>query len=606
MPVQDGNYRKLTKEEIKQRFEANLSSNLDATAQPGDLVTKQLDAEAETLARNQEEALQRVYNAAYLEDATGKELDKVVDVIGLSRDIAQPATGTVEFSRSTPAKSEYTIPTNLKVQTSGSNPIEFKTTEQNTLAKIDKFENGNLNNWEGDLSPFSVISTSKLSGTYALEVPSTDGSTIQTKRNTFTPGSTFTAEVYPNSDSVTGFQFARQDNSNYFECVLNESSQDLTLRLIEGGSVVSSSTNSSVNIPADSASYLEVRWGLYEDHEAVLYSTENRDNELCSVTFNEPKKWTDGTVGVASHDANATCLLDTFSTRSVIVNIEGIDTGTITNVGPDTIRTIPNGTPGVEQVRNTVATGNPNLDNTNFNAFVLGEETETDEELRERAFNTTSIGGAASFNAISTELRKVDGVQALTIYRNRKDSTVNGLPPHSFEPVVYGGSDEEIANVIFNTASIDSHDVGGVNGTKKTYTIQSDVSNDTEEIAWSRPESVTVNINLNIVVDDTYIGDAELRSIIVNYIGGTGIDGNFVTGLDVGEDIYTAVLKRKIVSPEENGIWEVDNLVIDSGTDGNDDTTTTTSGAEILAVADNEVAITNARDGSISISTTQK
>jgi hypothetical protein len=53
-------------------------------------------------------------------------------------------------------------------------------------------------------------------------------------------------------------------------------------------------------------------------------------------------------------------------------------------------------------------------------------------------------------------------------------------------------------------------------------------------------------------------------------------------------------------------VWEVDNISIDKDQDGTNDIETTTSGAEVLAVSNNEVALTNARDGSITITTTQK
>lgn len=606
MASQDSGYQKLTQEEIQNRLENALSDKLDTEAQPGDLITAQLKAEAETLAENQEEALERVYNSAYLADATGEELDKVVGVIGVTRQEATTATGTARFSRDTPAKSEYTIPRGSQIQADESEPLVFETTEKSALAEIDRFENGDLNKWNGDTGSVSVVATSNLSGSYVAELPATSGVRIETDRTDFKPGTTFTAEIYPSSGSVTGLQFGIQDSSNYFEAVVDEAAQDLKLRLVEGGSEVSLSDNTTASIPADSASYLEVHWGLYEDTEAVLYSTENRETELCSVTMSDSREWGAGPVAVLSKDSTATSQVDTLSTRSVVMNIESQDAGTKTNLGPDTIRVITESITGVEAVSNPVATGNPSNLNTDWNPFVLGEDRENDEELRERAFNTTSIGGSASVNAIDTEISRVDGVKALTLNRNREESTVNGLPPHSFEAIVYGGSDEDIARAIFKAEAIDSHDVGGINGNGASYIIQSSVTGDTEEINWSRPNKIDLNFTLDLIVDDTYVGDEEIRSAVTNYVGGTGLDGNFVNGLNVGEDVYSAVLKREVVGPDETGVWEVDSLTIDSGTDGTDDTTTTASGAEVLAVADNEVAITNARDGSITINTTQK
>jgi uncharacterized phage protein gp47/JayE len=606
MPLVDGEYKKLTKKEIKQRLENSLENKLDTTAQPGDLITKQLAAEAETLARNQEEALERVHQAAYLADATGKELDKVVDIIGLTRDKAKPATGVIELWRETPPASTYIIPKGSEIQTGGREPIQFELTEQTSLVYIDGFEANNLNNWEGDKSNFSILNSSEIEGNYLLQTPDGSDYSITTVDSNFSIGTTFTLNIKPDSGDVTAFRFGLQDQSNYFECTVDENAQDLSLALIEDDSEVTSSTNNSATIPTSNDSYLEITWGMYEDSKATLYETKSRDNELCSVTLSESREWKEGAFSVASLNSTTNALIDEITTRSVLANAEAVDTGVKTNLGPDTINNISGSITGVEQVNNPVATGKPTNSDMDFEPFAIGEDRESDEELRERAFDTTAIGGAATVNALKTELLNVDGVKALTLNRNRTENQKNGLPAHSFEAIVYGGTDEDIGNVIFNTASIDSHDVGGIHGTEATYDIQSNVTNSTETISWSRPVRANLNLTLDLIVDDTFVGETEIRSIIVNYIGGTGVDGEFVTGLDVGEDVYEAILKRKVVSPEETGVWEVDSLTIDSNDDGNDDTTTTASGADVLGVADNEVAITDARDGSITVNTTQK
>jgi hypothetical protein len=318
MPLVDGEYEKLTEEEIKERLENSLKEKLDVSANPGDLVTKQLEAEAETLAQNQEEAIQRVHQAAYLVDATGKELDKVVDIIGLERVDASPATGVVRLWRETPPTTTYTIPRGSKVQTGGSQPIGYEITEQNKLAYISGFESNNLDDWEKGTTDFSVINTEEMTGNYALEVPAKSGVNITKTDAEFTIGTTFNTDVKPSSGSVTTVRFALQDQSNYIECVLSENAQDLKLRLIEDGTTTASSDNSSATIPTGVKSHLEIEWGLYQDTKAVLYETKNRDVELCSVSLNENKEWTTGGISIASLDSTANCLVDELSTRSVL------------------------------------------------------------------------------------------------------------------------------------------------------------------------------------------------------------------------------------------------------------------------------------------------
>lgn len=598
MPVENDEYRKLTDDEIEARLKSALRDELDTSAEFGELVEKQLSAEAKTLAQNQEQALERVYEAAYLSDASGKELDKLVEIIGLERRSASSSTGTVKLSRSTPPKFNYTVPKGEVVQTGGTNSIQFETTQVGALEQIDSFESGTLDKWGGDVSSFSVNNGS-------LQIPSSANLSIYTENSEYRIGTTFVFSVNCGDGSSFGIQFGYQDQSNYYECEIDQASQDLYLRLVTEGTEDSISTNNSAEIPTGEI-YVEVTWGLYEDHTAEIYSTKERDNLLCSVSLNENTGWTAAPLSLSSADSDTSSSIHSVSTRAVHLNVEAVGSGPETNVGPRSISQFEGNPEGIESVTNPVATGNPDFVDTEGLQFVLGEQRETDEQLRERAYDSTSIGGAATASALDAELKKIEGVRSVKLNRNRESTETNGLPGHSFEAVVYGGTDQDIGRTIFETASIDSHDVGGVNGTKASYIVNTDVVNGTEEINWSRPERLTLDITLDLVVGDNYVGENEIRSIVAEYIGGTGLDGKFINGLSVGEDIYRAVLLREIVGPDETGVWEVDNVTIDKSGDGTDDITTTSSGAEVLSVGDSQVAVTNARDGSITINTTQK
>jgi uncharacterized phage protein gp47/JayE len=77
--------------------------------------------------------LEDAYYSGYLDYATGQSLDNVVALIGITRKAALKATGTVTFSRSSPASQDILIPSGTRVETSGSNPVQFKTTQAVTL-----------------------------------------------------------------------------------------------------------------------------------------------------------------------------------------------------------------------------------------------------------------------------------------------------------------------------------------------------------------------------------------------------------------------------------------------------------------------------------------
>lgn len=77
----------------------------------------------EIVAKREDELWQLVedaYYAGFIDFATGNSLDFLAALIGYKRREAKRATGTVTFSRSTPATSDIIIPAGTRVATSDS------------------------------------------------------------------------------------------------------------------------------------------------------------------------------------------------------------------------------------------------------------------------------------------------------------------------------------------------------------------------------------------------------------------------------------------------------------------------------------------------------
>ena len=94
-----------------------------------------------------------IYYSAFIDFATGKSLDYIAALIGYTRIAAAKATGTVTFSRSTPASEDIIIPAGTRVSTSDGSVV-FKTTQAVTLtagltsvdAQIEAVEPGSQGN----------------------------------------------------------------------------------------------------------------------------------------------------------------------------------------------------------------------------------------------------------------------------------------------------------------------------------------------------------------------------------------------------------------------------------------------------------------------------
>jgi hypothetical protein len=253
-------------------------------------------------------------------------------------------------------------------------------------------------------------------------------------------------------------------------------------------------------------------------------------------------------------------------------------------------------------------TGNNDFKDRNQENFVTGQNEETDEQLRERAEDAVTEGGAATHDAIVSELvNNTTGVSSVTIYENKTDTDntgSGGLPPHSFEVVVFGGDSTDVAQSIFDTKAVTSRDYGGVRGAEVTETVTSQANGQTRTISFSRPTDVSISMSLDLIINENYVGDTDIRDQIVQYIGGTQSNDSTVVGLGVGDDVRIDQL-QDIVVGDENGV-----IGLDQSVDGNPiettPTATTVDGLNVIEIGANEVATANATDATITVNTREQ
>jgi uncharacterized phage protein gp47/JayE len=154
-----------------------------------------------------------------------------------------------------------------------------------------------------------------------------------------------------------------------------------------------------------------------------------------------------------------------------------------------------------------------------------GEDRETDEQLRLRFRNGKFDRATNTLDAIYSALINLDNVSEVTIYEN--DTSVvdgNGVPAHSFLPIVSGGLSTDIANAIW-----DNKPVGILSYGNTTVSI-SDVQGFAHDISFSRPDPVVIYISMNITTDVNFPpnGNDAIKSALIEYF-----QANFGTGDDV-------------------------------------------------------------------------
>lgn len=163
---------------------------------------------------------------------------------------------------------------------------------------------------------------------------------------------------------------------------------------------------------------------------------------------------------------------------------------------------------------------------TNTLAAIEGRVEETDTELRVRRYESVGIIGASTERAIISNVKNLEGVLAAFVISNRTFTTdVDGRPAKSFEVVVEGGDEVEIAETIwaYHPAGIESY--GDVT---RTITDEDDLP---QTVKFSRPTTIHIKMEIDYTKYDE-------ESFIVS--GEQGIkDAAFLYGssLNIGVDV---------------------------------------------------------------------
>lgn len=146
----------------------------------------------------------------------------------------------------------------------------------------------------------------------------------------------------------------------------------------------------------------------------------------------------------------------------------------------------------------------------NQNDIDLGNEIETDTELRQRRSKSLQITGTSTVEAIRSRLLQVPDVTSATVTEN--DTNVvdgDGRPPHSFEAVVSGGTDDDVANEIWlvKPAGIETH-----GNTTVSITDSQNISHD---INFSRATDVYLHVRVTLTksTEIPYPADGDTQMI---------------------------------------------------------------------------------------------
>ena len=133
----------------------------------------------------------------------------------------------------------------------------------------------------------------------------------------------------------------------------------------------------------------------------------------------------------------------------------------------------------------------------------------------------------------------------------------------SLEVVTLGGAESDVASVVLENKP------GGIETFGDIVVDTQDSAGNTRTVAFSRPTSVPIYVDIELEVSPTFPadGDLQLEELIVSYIGGTDRDGNNVPGTNVGENvIHSRIIGEIYKIPGINDIVSLEIGIVDNPT----------------------------------------
>ena len=210
----------------------------------------------------------------------------------------------------------------------------------------------------------------------------------------------------------------------------------------------------------------------------------------------------------------------------------------------------------IEPLLNSVTYINTNYDGwfsvSNESETYVGRDYETASEVRQRYASAVFKNSVGMVESIKAALMELQDVTSVTIYENRTDEMVNGLKPHSFQAIVFGGDEEAIARTILNVAPL------GIDTNGDICVRIEDSEGAAQEVCFSRPHEVQIYVKVIIKEynEEVLPGDAidKIKNIVSEQI----------SKLSMGND----VIYQRLLGPIYSGVDGISYIECSVSKDG--------------------------------------
>ena len=212
-----------------------------------------------------------------------------------------------------------------------------------------------------------------------------------------------------------------------------------------------------------------------------------------------------------------------------------------------------------------------------------GANQENDANLRIKRRNELTAQGTGTQSSMIADVSQVQNVESASILVNRTPNISGVLSPHTFEIVVFGGADNDIAQAIWDSMPSGIFNFGSNSG------IAIDHKGNNRTVYFTRPTEIRVYVSVTVVTNpDTYAGDTEIKEAISNFTNGSLIlnnpDGTTLVGTtEVGVDVVASKLYSAVNSIA--GVEQITSLYVGLSASPSSGSVVSITDREIVAVS---------------------
>lgn len=181
---------------------------------------------------------------------------------------------------------------------------------------------------------------------------------------------------------------------------------------------------------------------------------------------------------------------------------------------------------------------------TNTESATVGQDSETDSQLRIRQSISTAQASRTVLEGIKGAIAAVSNVTRFAVYENDTNGVVNGLPAHSVTAVVEGGTDADIAQAIYLKKAPGCYTNGSV------VTDITDSFGQIIPIRFDRPNYVDIDVTITVksIIGCTASATTAIKDAIAAYLNSLSIGDDISISSLWGAALATQDIKKPMFS----------------------------------------------------------